>query len=129
MKLSDLSVRRPVLAGVMNVLLLVFGIVAYGRIGVDLFPEVDFPVVTVTAVYPGADPGAVESKVVEKLEERINTISGIKTMRSVSLENAGQVIVEFDLDTDVNQAAQDVRDQVSAALADLPPDIDPPTVE
>jgi HAE1 family hydrophobic/amphiphilic exporter-1 len=129
MKLAEVSIRRSVSAAVLNLVLIVLGAVAYPRIGVDLFPEVDFPVATVTAVYPGADPGVVETKVVDKLEEAINTIGGIETMRSVSLENVGQVIVQFGLERDIDEAAQDVRDKVSAVSSQLPADLDPPIVE
>lgn len=129
MKIANISIRRPVLATVLNLALMVMGLVAFPKIGVDLFPEVDFPVVTVTTVYPGADPEVVEDKVVDKLEEAINTLSGIEKLRSVSLESVGQVIIQFSLDTPVDQAAQDVRAKVSAILADLPADIEQPIVE
>ncbi len=128
MKLADVSIRRPVLATVMVGTLLVFGLVAYPKIGVDLFPNVDFPFVTVTAVYPGADPESIESKVVDKLEEAINTINGIKMLRSTSTENVGLVVVQFELERDVDQCVQDVRDKVSGVQRDLPPDLEPPVV-
>ncbi|WP_428269786.1 efflux RND transporter permease subunit [Haliangium sp.] len=124
-----MSIRRPVTAAVMNFALIVVGLVAYPNIGVDLFPEVEFPVVTVTTVYPGADPEVIETKVVDKLEEQLNTIGGVEILRSVSLENVGQVIIQFELERDADQAAQDVRDKVSAILAELPDDVDPPVVE
>lgn len=129
MKISDVSIRRPVFAAAMNLVFLLFGGVMYSGIGVDLFPQVDMPVVTVTAIYPGADPAAVESKVVDKLEEALNTLSGIDSLRSVSLENVGQIIVTFDLDRNVDEAAQDVRDKVSKVLPNLPVEVDPPVVE
>lgn len=129
MKISDLSIRRPVLATVLNLALMVVGLVAFPKVGVDLFPEIDLPVVTVTTIYPGADPETVEDKVVDKLEESLNTLSGIEKLRSVSLENVGQVIIQFSLDTPVDQAAQDVRDKVSAVLSELPSDIESPMVE
>jgi HAE1 family hydrophobic/amphiphilic exporter-1 len=129
MKLADVSIRRPVLATVMVGALTIFGIVAYPRIGVDLFPEIEFPVVTVTAIYPGADPGTVESKVVDKLEEAINTVSGIKVLRSTSMENVGLVIIQFELERKVDQALQDVRDKVAGVLRDLPKDLEPPVIE
>ncbi|MCA9561155.1 MAG: efflux RND transporter permease subunit, partial [Myxococcales bacterium] len=129
MKLADVSIDRAVTAAVLNIALIVLGVVAYPRIGVDLFPQVDLPVTTVTAVYPGADPGVVETKVIDKLEEAINTVSGVDTLRSVSLENVGQVIVQFELERDIDQAAQDVRDKVSSVLGELPSDLEPPIVE
>lgn len=129
MKISNVSIDRPVFAAAVNLVLVLFGAVMYSGIGVDLFPQVDVPVVTVTAVYPGADPAAVETKVVDKLEEELNTLSGIDELRSISLENVGQVIIRFDLERDANVAAQEVRDKVAKVLADLPTDVDPPVVE
>jgi HAE1 family hydrophobic/amphiphilic exporter-1 len=127
MKLADISIRRAVLASVMNLVLIVVGLLAYPKIGVDLFPSVEFPVLTVLTIYPGADPGAVEQKVIDKLEERLNTLSGLKSMRSTSLENVGQLVLEFELERNADQAAQDVRDKVSAVLPELPPDLEPPS--
>ncbi|MCA9670308.1 MAG: efflux RND transporter permease subunit, partial [Myxococcales bacterium] len=129
MKLADVSIRRPVLATVMVGALMVFGLVAYPKIGVDLFPEVEFPIATITAIYPGADPATVEAKVVDKLEEAVSAVNGIKVLRSTSLENVGQVIIQFVLERDAARAVQDVRDKVSGALRNLPPDLEPPVVE
>ncbi len=129
MKLAEVSIRRPVLATVMVGVLAVFGLFAYPKIGVDLFPEVEFPIVTVTAVYPGADPETVESRVVDKLEEAISTTSGIKFMRSTSAENVGLVVIQFELERKADQAVQDVRDKVAAATANLPSDLEAPLVE
>lgn len=129
MKLADVSIRRPVLATVMVAVLVVFGLVAYPQIGVDLFPEVEFPIVTVTAVYPGADPETVESRVIDKLEESFSTINGIKTLRSTSAENVGVVFIQFELERKADQAVQDVRDKVAVAQRELPPDLEPPVVE
>ncbi len=129
MKLADVSIRRPVFAAMMMVALVVFGIVAYPRIGVDLFPNVEFPVVTVTVINPGADPASMESKVADPLEEAVNTLSGIDSLRSVSLEGVTQVFIQFDLDVDVDQAVQDVRDRVSSILRQLPTGIDPPVID
>ncbi|MGM0576133.1 MAG: efflux RND transporter permease subunit [Myxococcota bacterium] len=129
MKLADVSIRRPVFATVMVGALVVFGLASLPRIGVDLFPEVEFPVATVTAVYPGADPETIETKVVEKLEEAVGEVSGIKNLRSTSMENVGLLVIEFELERDADRAAQDVRDKVSAALTELPADLDPPVIE
>ncbi len=128
MKLADVSIRRPVLATVMVSALLVFGLVAYPRIGVDLMPDVDFPFVTITAIYPGASPETVESKVVDKIEEAVNTVNGIKMLKSSSMENVGFVIVQFELERKADEAIQDVRDKVSGILRDLPSDLDPPVI-
>ncbi|MBK6849759.1 MAG: efflux RND transporter permease subunit [Proteobacteria bacterium] len=129
MKLADVSIRRPVLASVMAGVLLVFGLVAYPRIGIDLFPDVEFPVATITAIYPGADPETIETKVVDKLEEAVSSVNGIKVLRSTSLENAAQVVIQFELERRAAEATQDVRDKVAAALRELPPDLEPPVVE
>ena len=90
MKIADVSIRRPVFAVMMISALIVFGIFSYPRIGVDLFPNVEFPVITVTVVYPGADPAAMESKVADPIEEAVNTMAGIKELRSVNLESVTQ---------------------------------------
>ena len=129
MKLADVSIRRPVLAMVMSGALLVFGLFSYSRIGVDLFPDVDFPVVTITAIYPGANPETIETKVVDKIEEAVNAVNGIKVLRSTSMENVGQVIIQFELEVHGDKAVQDVRDKVSGVLAQLPKDLDPPVVQ
>jgi HAE1 family hydrophobic/amphiphilic exporter-1 len=129
MNVADVSIRRPVFAVMMIMALVVFGLLAYPRIGVDLFPDVEFPVVTVTATYPGADPETMESKVADKIEEAINSLSGIKALRSTNLESVSQVVVEFELDVPSEQAVQDIRDRVSGILANLPSGIDPPVVQ
>jgi hydrophobic/amphiphilic exporter-1 (mainly G- bacteria), HAE1 family len=129
MKLADVSIKRPVFATVMIAVLVVFGVFAYPRVGVDLFPDVEFPVVVVTAVYPGADPETVESRVVDKLEEAVSTVNGIKVLRSTSMESVGQVVIQFELERKADQAVQDVRDKVSIAVRDLPKDLDPPVVQ
>ena len=129
MKISETCIRRPVFASMMILALVVFGAVSYRTIGVDLFPDVDIPVVTVTVPFPGADPETVETEVTDRIEEAVNTISGIKTLRSESIEGLSQVFIEFELEIDVNVASQDVRDKVAAIRGDLPPDIDPPVIE
>src|SRR5678815_6156782 len=120
MRISDISIKRPVFAVMINLALIVFGLVSYPRVGVDLFPNVDFPFVTVTVVYPGADPASMESKVADPIEEAVNTMSGIKILRSVNVESVTQVFVQFDLEVDVDQATQDVRDRVNSILSILP---------
>jgi HAE1 family hydrophobic/amphiphilic exporter-1 len=109
--------------------IVVFGLVAYNSLGVDLFPKVDFPVVTVTTILPGADPETIETDVTERLEESLNTISGIKSLRSQSSESVSIVIIEFELERDVDEAAQDVRDKVSNIRRDLPDDVEPPIIQ
>ncbi len=129
MKLADVSIRRPVLATVMVGSLAVFGAWAYPGVGVDLFPEVEFPVVVVTAVYPGADPETIESKVVLKLEEAVSTINGLKMLRSTSMENVGLIVMQFQLERDADQVVQDVRDKVAGVQRQLPGDLEPPVVQ
>ncbi|MEA1952404.1 MAG: efflux RND transporter permease subunit, partial [Planctomycetota bacterium] len=129
MKISEVSIMRPVLTCMAVLALVVFGIVSYRTIGVNLFPEVDFPVVTITVVYEGADPETIESEVVDKIEEAVNTISGIKSLRSESIEGLGQVFVEFKLENDVDVVSQDVRDKVAAIRGELPLEIEAPIIE
>ena len=129
MKLADISIKRPVFATVMVSVLAVFGVWGYLQLPIDMFPEVEFPIVTVTAVYPGADPEIVESRVIDKLEEAISAVNGIKMLRSTSMESVGFVVIQFELERKADQAAQDVRDKVSAILRELPSDLDPPVVD
>jgi HAE1 family hydrophobic/amphiphilic exporter-1 len=113
MKLADVSIRRPVFATMMIGAIVVFGIVLYGRLNVDLYPKVDFPIVTVTTIYPGADPETMESQVADPIEEALNSLGGIRALRSVSLESVAQVFVEFELDADPAAATQEVRDRLA----------------
>lgn len=129
MKLSDISVTRPVFTTMMIAALFVFGLWAYPKVGVDEYPEIEFPFVTIQTVYPGADPESVETKVIDIIEEAVNTINGIEELRSTSSEDVGLVMVQFELERDVDQAVQDVRDEVSSILGDLPEDIDPPIIQ
>ncbi len=129
MKLADISIRRPVLATVMVGVLAVFGAWAYPNVGVDLMPDVEFPFVTITVVYPGADPETMETRIIDKLEDVVGTVNGIKTMRSTSLENVGFIAVQFELERKADQAIQDVRDKVATALATLPSDLEPPIIQ
>ena len=129
MQLVDVSVRRPVFAAMLITALVVFGLFAYPRLGVDLYPAVDFPVVTATVIYPGADPTTMESKVAEPIEEAIQGISGIKRMTSRNLEGVTMVVVEFELEVKSDQALQEVRDKIAAIERDLPPGIDPPVIQ
>src|SRR3990172_4855914 len=129
MWISNTSIRQPVFTTMVISALVVFGIVAYGGLGIDLFPKVDFPIVTVTSILPGADPETVETDVTEHLEEAINTISGVKTLRSTSTEGVSIVVVEFELEREVDVAAQDVRDKVSAVRRLLPADLEEPVIE
>ena len=124
-----LFIRRPIFTLMLMVTLVVFGLFSYPKIGIDQFPDVDVPVITVTTIQPGADPESVERDISEPLEEALNTLSGIDSLRSINLENVSQVIVEFDMNADVDVAAQDVRDRVQATLSKLPTGIEAPVVE
>jgi HAE1 family hydrophobic/amphiphilic exporter-1 len=122
-------ITRPVFTGMLTLAVLVFGLVAYPRIGVDQFPEVEFPFVTVTTVLPGSDPEAIERTVTKPLEEAFNTLPALDTLRSVNLENVSQIIIRFDLERNADIAAQDVRDRVQATLSKLPKEIQTPVVQ
>jgi HAE1 family hydrophobic/amphiphilic exporter-1 len=106
----------------------VVGVFGYLRLGVDLYPNVDFPIVTVITTLPGAAPEEVESEVTDKIEEAVNTISGIDELRSISSDSRSVVTIQFVLEKDVDVAAEEVRDHVNRVLRDLPKEIDPPTV-
>jgi hydrophobic/amphiphilic exporter-1 (mainly G- bacteria), HAE1 family len=126
--LAALCVRRPIFASVLILVLCVVGIAGYLQLGVDRFPNVDFPYVVVMTNQPGASPEDVETEITDKVEEAVNTISGIDELRSITTEGSSLVAVSFVLEKDVNVAAQEVRDRVSAILATLPKDIDPPVI-
>ena len=128
MSLSAVSIRRPVLASVMSIVIVLFGILGYNSLGVREYPSVDPPIVTVQTNYTGANAEVIESQITEPLEEQLNGIAGIHTMTSVSREGRSTVTVEFDLDADLEAAANDVRDRVSRAIRSLPPDVDNPVV-
>lgn len=129
MWLVDVSIRRPVFAVMFIGALVVLGWLSMGRLGIDLFPDVEFPYVSVTTTLEGAGPDTLETEVTDILEENVNTISGIKTLKSVSADGISQVFLEFELEEDVDIKAQDVRDKVSIARGDLPEDIDAPIIE
>lgn len=126
--LAAISVKRPVFATVLILILSVIGVFAYVQLGVDRFPKVDFPVVSVITILPGSAPDEVESEISDKVEAAVNTISGMDELRSISAEGVSQVLVTFVLEKDVEVAAQEVRDKVSAILSDLPPGVQPPVI-
>ncbi len=127
--LAEISVKRPVFASVLVLSLAVVGVFAYFQLGVDLFPKVDFPVITVTTRQSGAAPEEIETEITDKVERAVNTISGIEELRSVSTEGVSQVFIQFKLEKSVDVAAQEVRDKVNQILPDLPQDIDQPVVD
>jgi multidrug efflux pump len=127
--LSITSINRPVLAIVMSLVIILFGIIGFSFLGVREFPSVDPPVVTVSTSYVGANSDVIESQITEPLEEAVNGVPGVRTITSVSREGRSNITVEFELGVDLETAANDVRDKVSGALNRLPPDVDPPRVE
>jgi multidrug efflux pump len=129
MNLSEVSIRRPVLATVISLVLVLFGAISFGLLGVREYPAVDPPIVTVTTNYAGANPGVIASQITEPLEQQINGIDGIRVLSSVSSEERSQIRVEFDVAANLEAAANDVRDRVSRAIRQLPPDADPPIVD
>lgn len=128
MSLPSLAIHRPVLAIVMNIILVLFGVIGYTFLGVREFPSIDPPVITVRTNYTGANAEIIESQITEPLEKSINGIAGIKSISSSSNQGSSQITVEFDLGVDLEAAANDVRDKVSQATRNLPLDIDAPPV-
>ncbi len=128
MSLSEISIRRPVLAIVMSLVLVLFGLTGFYFLGVREYPAVDPPVVTISTTYPGANPDVIASQITEPLEQVINGISGIRTITSESRQESSAITVEFNLGSDIDTAANDVRDRVARAARSLPTDANPPVV-
>ena len=128
MNISELSIRRPVLATVLTVIILLFGLIGYTTLGVREYPSVDNPIISVSCSYPGANAEVIENQITEPLEQNINGIPGIRSLSSVSQQGQSRITVEFELSVDLETAANDVRDKVSRAQRYLPRDCDPPTV-
>ena len=128
MNLSTLSINRPVLASVLSIVVLIFGIVGFTFLGVREYPSVDPPVVSVSTSYVGANADVIEAQITEPLEAALNGIAGIKSLTSTSADGRSSISVEFELGVDMEAAANDVRDKVSQAVRRLPPDIDAPVV-
>jgi multidrug efflux pump len=129
MSLSETSIRRPVLSIVMSLIIVLFGVTGFHFLGVREYPAVDPPIVTVQTSYPGANPDVIASQITEPLEQVINGIAGIRTITSESRQERSTVTVEFTLDSDLDTAANDVRDRVARAARSLPVDSNPPVVE
>ncbi len=129
MWISDTSIKRPVFATMVIMALVILGLVSYSEIGVDLFPKVDFPIVSITTVLKGASPEVVDIDVTDRIEEAVNTINGVKTITSTSSEGFSNMIVEFQLERDIDLAIQDVREQIAAVRRNLPDDIDEPVIQ
>ncbi|MBQ5396967.1 MAG: efflux RND transporter permease subunit [Alistipes sp.] len=128
MNISELSIRRPVLATVMTLIIVIFGVIGYSYLGVREYPSVDNPIISVNCSYPGANADVIENQITEPLEQNINGIPGIRSLSSVSSQGSSRITVEFELSVDLETAANDVRDKVSRAQRFLPRDCDPPTV-
>ena len=128
MNISELSIRRPVLATVLTIIIIIFGVIGYNTLGVREYPSVDNPIISVSCSYAGANADVIESQITEPLEQNINGIPGIRSISSVSQQGQCRITVEFELSVDLETAANDVRDKVSRAQRYLPRDCDPPTV-
>ncbi len=126
--LAEICIKRPIFATVLVLLICVVGAVGYSRLGVDRFPKIDFPSVTITTRLPGSAPEDIESEITDRVERAVNTASGIEELRSASAEGVSQVFVQFKLERNIDVAAQDVRDRVDAVIAELPLGIEPPVV-
>jgi len=127
--LAEICVKRPVFATMLILSLMTVGAFSFFSLGLDLFPKIDFPTVTVTVVNPGASPEEIETEVTQKIEEAVNTISGIDELRSSSIEGVSQVFVQFILEKDVNVAAQEVENRVQTVIPNLPETAEAPTVQ
>ena len=128
MSLPSISLRRPVLAIVMNIMIVVFGLIGFTSLGIRDYPSIDPPIINVRTSYAGANPDIVETQITEPIEKAVNGIAGIKNISSTSAQGASNITVEFDLNVDLEAAANDVRDKVSQAVRNLPQDIDAPPV-
>jgi len=129
MLISNIAIRRPVFTAMVIGALIVFGAVSLMGLGIDLFPKVDFPIVSIITTLRGADPETVESRVTDIIEEAVNTLSGIKTLRSTSAEGYSLVLVEFQLEKNIDVAYQEVQSRVNSIRAQLPTDVDDPVIE
>lgn len=128
-KLAEICIRRPVFAAMIILSLVVVGATSYFKLGVDRFPSIDLPTVFIRTSLPGASPEEAESLLAKPIEEVVNTVEGIEQVRAVATQGRAFVIVTFNLNRDIESAAQDVRDRVQSVLRQLPPEIDPPVVQ
>lgn len=129
MILSDVSVKRPVLAAVFSILLIAFGLLAFDRLPLREFPNIDPPVVSIETVYPGASADVVESRITRIIEDRIAGVEGMRFIESSSEDGRSQISIEFDISRDVDSAANDIRDRVSGVLDNLPVEAEPPDIQ
>src|SRR5512142_969376 len=129
MFLSNLSIKRPVVATVMMLTLVTLGLFSFRRLAVDLMPDVEFPVLAIMTELPGASPESVEREVTKKIEESINTISGIKHIDSISREGLSTIIAEFNLEVRVNDVSQEARAKINAIRRELPETMKEPVIQ
>jgi HAE1 family hydrophobic/amphiphilic exporter-1 len=129
MFLSDISIKRPIMMSMVLIVFLLFGAIAYFGLNLDLIPDVDFPIVTVQTIYPGAGPKEIEIQVTKKIEDAVSSISKIEEMTSYSMEAVSYVVIQFELDKDIDVANQEVKDKVDAILNNLPDDADRPIIQ
>ncbi len=129
MLISNISIKKPVFTTMVLGAMVVFGIVSYLRLGIDLFPKVDFPFITVLAKLPGADPETMEMRVTDPIEEAVSTISGLKSLRSTSADSFSQLLIEFELDKNGDVAFQEVQAKINTVRQQLPTDLEEPVIE
>ncbi len=129
MFLSDLSIKQPVLATMLSVSLVVLGIYSYRELSVDLFPDVEIPVLTVQTLYPGASPQTVEREVTKRVEESLNTISGVRHISSTTTEGLSAIVIEFRLGTNIHTAQQDAQAKISSLRSDFPQGVEEPVIQ
>jgi len=129
MFLSNISIKRPIFAAVMMLALVTLGIFSYRHLAVDMFPDVEIPIVSVVTKYPGASPETVEREVTKRIEEAVNPIAGVKHVTSTSRESVSTVVIEFKLEVKVNEASQEARAKINAIRGDLPQGIEEPIIQ
>ncbi|WP_371396773.1 efflux RND transporter permease subunit [Fretibacter rubidus] len=129
MILSDISVKRPVFASVISLVMIIFGIIAFDRLSLREYPDIDAPIVSIDTRYPGASASIVETRITQIIEDRIAGVEGIRFMDSTSTDGRSRISIEFGIDQDIDAAANDIRDRISGVLDNLPEEADPPEVE
>jgi hydrophobic/amphiphilic exporter-1 (mainly G- bacteria), HAE1 family len=129
MLISNIAIRRPVFTTMVILAMLVFGVYSFMNLGIDLLPKIEFPVITITSVLKGADPETIESRVTDPIEEAVNTIASIKSLRSTSADSVSLVVIEFELDKNIDVAFQEVQAKVNAVRSALPNDLDEPVID
>ena len=129
MTLPDLSIKRPIFISCLFLVVIVLGIMSYRKLGVDMYPNVTFPIIMVTTPYPGAGPNEVETLISEPMEDAFSTVSGVKELRSINKDSVSVTIVQFTLDTDIKYAEQQVRDKLSTVKSKFPTDAKEPVIQ